>query len=198
MSKVEGKKDPGSALSPNGSLFRDPGPYRDLFWHFGSLLGLYLLFRVPIFQCFGFTHAQNVNLVCMYTTMSYLGSVCDEEWSALLLYIYIVKWCFTCWYYCQILIFTYAYALNINRCFGSLFWLLGVPIGSLSQSLRVPISFRDSGSAGLFCNTFRPQPPCRNSVGIWRIVITNQYVSIFWKWWMSIYWQNVITCHQHK
>ena len=32
----------------------------------------------------------------------------------------------------QILIFTYAYALNfINRRFGSLFWLLGVPIGSL-------------------------------------------------------------------
>ena len=28
--------------------------------------------------------------------------------------------------------FSYAYALNfINRCFGSLFWLLGVPIGSL-------------------------------------------------------------------
>ena len=39
-----------SALFPNGSLFRDPGPYRDLFWHFGSLLGLYLFFRVPIFS----------------------------------------------------------------------------------------------------------------------------------------------------
>ena len=37
-------------LSLNGSLFRDPGPYRDLFWHFGSLLGLYLFFRVPIFS----------------------------------------------------------------------------------------------------------------------------------------------------
>ena len=57
-----------------------------------------------------------------------------------------------CW---QILFFSYA--LNfINRCFGSLFWLLGVPIGSLfhkkwvpigslSQSLGVPISFRVSG-----------------------------------------------------
>ena len=58
-----------------------------------------------------------------------------------------------CW---QILIFTYAYALIfIHRCFGSLFWLLGVLfwplyhkkwvlIGSLSQSLGVFISFRDS------------------------------------------------------
>ena len=56
----------------------------------------------------------------------------------------------------QILIFTYAYALIfIHRCFGSLFWLLGVLIrslfhkkgvliGSLSQSLGVLISFRDS------------------------------------------------------
>ena len=34
-----------------------------------------------------------------------------------------------CW---QILVFTSAYALNfINRRFGSLFWLLRVPIGSL-------------------------------------------------------------------
>ena len=42
--------------------------------------------------------------------------------------------------------FSYAYALNfINRCFGSLFWLLGVPIGSLFQSLGVPNSFCDSG-----------------------------------------------------
>ena len=38
--------------------------------------------------------------------------------------------------------FTCVYALNlINRRFGSLFWLIGVPIGSLFQSLGVPISF---------------------------------------------------------
>ena len=37
---------------------------------------------------------------------------------------------------------SYAYALNfIHCCSGSLFWLLGVPIGSLFQSLGVPISF---------------------------------------------------------
>ena len=50
-----------------------------------------------------------------------------------------MKWCFTRWQYCQILIFTYAYALNfINRCFGSLFWLLGVPIGSLFHKKMGP------------------------------------------------------------
>ena len=48
-----------------------------------------------------------------------------------------------CW---QILNFTYAYALIfIHRRFGSLFWLLGVLIGSLSQSLGVLISFGGSG-----------------------------------------------------
>ena len=41
--------------------------------------------------------------------------------------------------------FTCVYALNlINRRFGSLFWLIGVPIGSLFQSLGVPISLGDS------------------------------------------------------
>ena len=47
---------------------------------------------------------------------------------------------------------SYAYALNINRCFGSPFWQLGVPIGSLFhkkvgslfQSLGVLISFGGS------------------------------------------------------
>ena len=44
---------------------------------------------------------------------------------------------------------SFPYALNfINCCFGSLFWLLGVPIsqkvGSLFQSLGVPISLGDS------------------------------------------------------
>ena len=56
-----------------------------------------------------------------------------------------------CW---QILIFTYVYALIfIHSRFGSFYWLLRVLIGSLihkkngslSQSLGVFISFRDSG-----------------------------------------------------
>ena len=38
------------------------------FWRFGSLF----IFQGPYFQCFGFIHAKNVNLVYMYTTMSYL------------------------------------------------------------------------------------------------------------------------------
>ena len=64
----------------------------------------------------------------------------------------------------QFLIFTYAYALIfIHRCFGSLFWLLGVLIrslfhkkgvliGSLSQRLGVLISF--GGSAYPICQQF--------------------------------------------
>ena len=61
--------------------------------------------------------------------------------------------------------FTYAYTLNfIYCCFGSLFWLPGVPIGSLFQKklgpywvpiskLGVPISFRDSAT-GHIITTF--------------------------------------------
>ena len=42
------------ALSLNGSLFRDPGPYRDtiIYIYIGSLLGPYLFFRVPIFSAY--------------------------------------------------------------------------------------------------------------------------------------------------
>ena len=64
----------------------------------------------------------------------------------------------------QFLIFTYAYALIfIHRCFGSLFWLLGVLIrslfhkkvvliGSLSRRLGVLISFGGSGIGNIVCN----------------------------------------------
>ena len=60
------------ALLANRSLFRDPGPYRDPFWHFGSLLGLYLYFRVPIFSVLASFTRRMSNSVYMYTTMSYL------------------------------------------------------------------------------------------------------------------------------
>ena len=48
------------------------GPYRDLFLAFLILIGSLFIFQGPYFQCFGLIHAKNVNLVCMYTTMSYL------------------------------------------------------------------------------------------------------------------------------
>ena len=35
-------------------------------------IGSLFIFQGPYFQCFGLIHAKNVNLVCMYTTMSYL------------------------------------------------------------------------------------------------------------------------------
>ena len=58
-------------------------------------------------------------------------------------------------HYWQILIFTYAYALIfIHRRFGSLFWLLGVLIGSLFQSLGVLFSFGGSENGFEIARTF--------------------------------------------
>ena len=77
------------ALSLNGSLFRDPGPYRDLYgiW---VLIGSLFIFLGPYFQCFGLIHAKNVNSVCMYTTMSYLDlSVMSNDLHCY--YTYVVK-----------------------------------------------------------------------------------------------------------
>ena len=132
------------------------GPYRDPFWHFGSLLGLYLFFQGSFFQCFGLIHAKNVNLICMYTTMSYLDlTVMSNDLSRYLQALGLVYTVRKFWFLPML------HALNfINRRFGSLFWLLGVPIGSLfhkldpywslHQSLGVPIifchsAFRDPG-----------------------------------------------------
>ena len=39
------------------------------FLAFWVLNGSLFIFQGPYFHCFGFTHAKNVNLVCMYTTM---------------------------------------------------------------------------------------------------------------------------------
>ena len=85
------------------------------FLAFWVLIGSFFIFQGPYFHYFGFIHAKNVNSVCMYTT---IGSGLH------------------CW---QILIFTYAYALIfIHRRFGSLFWLLGVLIGSLFHKKMGP------------------------------------------------------------
>ena len=53
------------------TLFWDPGPYRDILAFWGPIGSLFI-FQGPYFQCFGLIHAKNVNLVYMYTTMSYL------------------------------------------------------------------------------------------------------------------------------
>ena len=77
------------------------------FLTFWVLIGSLFIFQCPSFHYFGFIHAKNVNCFIF----AGIGSG------------------FHCW---QILIFTYAYALIfIHRRFGSLFWLLGVLIGSL-------------------------------------------------------------------
>merc|ERR1712218_282996 len=77
------------------------------FLAFWVLIGSLFIFQGPYFHYFGFIHVN-----CLI--FAGIGSGLH------------------CW---QILIFTYAYALIfIHRRFGSLFWLLGVLIGSLSKA----------------------------------------------------------------
>ena len=63
-------------------------------------IGSLFIFQGPYFQCFGFIHAKNVNLVCMYTTMSYLDLYVmsnDLHWYYTYIIHYVVKWCFKRW-----------------------------------------------------------------------------------------------------
>ena len=55
-------------------------------------IGSLFIFQGPYFQCFGLIHAKNVNLVCMYTAMSYLDlTVMSNDLHCYYMYIYIVK-----------------------------------------------------------------------------------------------------------
>ena len=64
-----------------GTLFGILGPYWVSIYFSGSL-----------FQCFGLIHAKNVNLVCMYTTMSYLDlTVMSNDLHCYYMNIYVVK-----------------------------------------------------------------------------------------------------------
>ena len=47
-------------------------PIIGTFLTFWVPIGSLFIFQGPYFQCFGFIHAKNVNLVCMNTTISYL------------------------------------------------------------------------------------------------------------------------------
>ena len=61
------------------------GPYLGTRVPIGTFFGMVpigslFIFQGPYFQCFGIIHAKNVNLVCMYTTMSYLDlSVMSDD-----------------------------------------------------------------------------------------------------------------------
>ena len=53
-------------------------------------IGSLFIFQGPYFQCFGLIHAKNVNLVCMYTTMSYLDlTVMSNDLHCYYMYIHI-------------------------------------------------------------------------------------------------------------
>ena len=120
--------------------FRDPGPYRDLF----GVLGPYwvsIYISGSLFSVF-WLHSREECLI---------QSTCIQQHCVVLNHHLLMKIVsifvgngsgLRCW---RILIFSHAYAINfINRCFGSLFWLLGVPIsqknGSLLGPYWVPIS----------------------------------------------------------
>ena len=122
------------------------------FLAFWVLNGSLFIFQGPYFHYFGFIHAKNVNSVCMYT-----------NWDCIKAYMLPINHCKCIINSCslkpsfahenclifagigsglhcyQFFIFTYAYALIfIHRCFGSLFWLLGVLIRSLFHKKRGP------------------------------------------------------------
>jgi len=89
-------------------------------------MGPYLYFRVLIFT-----------FLASFTQRMSIQSACIQQCSGL-----------NFW---QILIFTYAYALIfIHRRFGSLFWLLGVLIGSLFHKKMGPYWVLISKLGGLY------------------------------------------------
>ena len=128
-------------------------------------IGSLFIFQGPYFRFFGFIYAKNVNSVCMYTTMSYLDlSVmsndmhCYYTYCEVMLHVFIIKdnWPVTIaesfshdfhkslfWF--LILAAGGTYWVLISQTNGSLlgpyFTYKWVPIGSLSQSWGVPISF---------------------------------------------------------
>ncbi len=113
---------------------------------FGFLLGPYLYFRVPIFSVLApFTRRMSIQSATAFI----------QQWVNLIRLWWVLH-CYYTYMYLQELVqgytvgkfwfFSYAYALNfINHCFGSLFWLLGVPIGSLFHKKLGPF-FKAWGS----------------------------------------------------
>ena len=132
----------GTQCYPKGPYYRDRVLIRT-FLAFWVPIGSLFIFQGPYFQCFGFIHAKNVNSVCLHVYSSELTSVCLHVYRSELTW-FVCDNFLHCYYTYMLwsdashvtllanFDFSYAYALNfINRCFGSLFWLLGVPIGSL-------------------------------------------------------------------
>ena len=140
------------ALSLNGSLFRDPGPYRDLFGVLGPYwISIYI--SRSLFSVF-WLHSREECLI---------QSTCIQQWVILIC----LWWVMTCTVIihicCEVMLHTLAILPNFDfylclrvKFHKSLFWVpilaaggpYWVPIsqkaGSLFQSLGVPISSGDS------------------------------------------------------
>ena len=117
------------------------GPYRDLI----DCLGPYLFFKVPIFKVLAkFTWRMSIQSAITQQWVNLIWAVLNHN----LLLERVSTFAGTgsvlhCWW---ILVVTSAYSLNFtNHCFGSLFWLPRVPIGSLFQEKWGPyLSMEDS------------------------------------------------------
>ena len=76
------------ALSPNGSLFKWPGPYKELF----GILGLYWVLIFTVLD--SLTQRMSIQSACI---QQWVILICLWwVWTALLLYIYVGNWCFKC------------------------------------------------------------------------------------------------------
>ena len=109
-------------------------PILRTFWHFESLFGPYLYFRVPTFTIsVSFTQRMSIQSVCTYTTMSYLY-----------MFVNIDFYLFLC-----INFHTSPFWVLILATSGPYWVLISQKNGSLSQSLGVLTSFGGSGQGRL-------------------------------------------------
>ena len=123
------------------------------FLAFGVPIGSLFIFQGPYFQCFGFIHAKNVNSVCLHVYRSELTwFVCDNFlhcyytnmlWSDASQVILLANFVF----FLCVKFHKSLFWVPILAAGGPYFTKSWVPIGSLFQSLGVPISLCDSENA---------------------------------------------------
>ena len=144
-------------------------PIGTFFWHFGSLLGLYLYFWVPIFSVLAsFTRRMSIQSALHVYNNEFSWYVLWVMTCTFILHMlwsdappvghYRPIWCghnsvVFCWHYCRILIFTYAHTLN-----GSLFQKKLGPYLEAWGSLLVLETVPWMEEWFLFCTCMRPWP----------------------------------------
>ena len=147
-----------------GPYYRDRVLIRT-FLAFWVPIGSLFIFQGPYFQCFGFIHAKNVNSVCLHVYSSELTSVCLHVYRSELTW-FVCDNFLHCYYTNMlwsdasqvILLANFVFFLCV-KFHKSLFWVpilaaggpywvpISQKVGSLFQSLGVPISLCDSENA---------------------------------------------------